>query len=174
MPAPMPPQRPDIADELLRRMAADQHARGVRDDGTLVARDPELMHTVDADNTRALQRIINEHGWPGHSLVGEEAANAAWLIAQHAELDFQLRVLDLLHEAVDRGEATPMQLAYLTDRVLLRQDRPQVYGTQYLDTGDGRGMQVWKVTDPDRLDARRTEVGLGPHADYDAEIRSNY
>ncbi|WP_431044020.1 DUF6624 domain-containing protein [Streptomyces sp. P1-3] len=174
MPDPAPPPQPRLADELLRRMAADQYARGVRADGTVVARDSELMRTVDADNTQALQRIINDYGWPGHSLVGEEAANAAWLIAQHAELDFQLRALDLLRDAVDRGEATTTHLAYLTDRCLMRQDRPQLYGTQYLDTGDGRGMRLWDVAEPDRLDARRAEVGLGPQADYEAVVRATY
>ncbi|MFG3118715.1 DUF6624 domain-containing protein [Streptomyces sp. NPDC048197] len=170
----MPPQLPTVADELLRRLAADQYARGVRDDGSLAGPDFELMRTVDAENCAALQRIINEHGWPGHSLVGEQAAHAAWLIAQHAELDFQLRALGLLRDAVDRDEATPTQLAYLTDRCLMRQQRPQLYGTQYQDSGDGRGMQLWDVADPDTLDARRVEVGLGPQAEYEAAIRSTY
>ncbi|MEJ8647125.1 DUF6624 domain-containing protein [Streptomyces sp. MS1.AVA.3] len=116
----------------------------------------------------------DEHGWPGHSLVGEQAAHAAWLIAQHAELDFQLRALALLREAVDRGEATAMQLAYLTDRCLVHQERSQVYGTQYRAMDDGRGVQLWDVADPDTLDARRAEVGLGPQAEYEKSIRSTY
>ncbi|MGW7572629.1 DUF6624 domain-containing protein [Streptomyces sp. NPDC054765] len=95
-----------------------------------------------------MQRIIDEHGWPGQSLVGEEAANAAWLIAQHAELDFQLHALELIRDAVERGAATAIQLAYLTDRCLVRQQRPQLYGTQYRDSGDGRGMQLWEVAAP--------------------------
>nr|WSX21134.1 hypothetical protein OG690_15730 [Streptomyces tubercidicus] len=170
----MPPQLPYVADELLRRLATDQYARGVRDDGSTAAPDFDLMRTVDADNTAALQRIIDEHGWPGHSLVGEQAANAAWLIAQHADLEFQLRALVLLRDAVDRDEATPTQLAYLTDRCLLHQQLPQLYGTQYRDLGDGRGPQLWDVADPDTLDARRAEVGLGPQAEYETAIRSTY
>ncbi|MGY5129199.1 DUF6624 domain-containing protein [Streptomyces nigrescens] len=170
----MPPQLPHVADELLRRVAADQYARGVRDDGSIAGPDFDLMRTVDADNTAALQRIIDEHGWPGHSLVGEQAAHAAWLIAQHAELGFQLDALVLLRGAVDRREATPAQLAYLTDRCLFHQQRPQLYGTQYRDIGDGNGPQLWEVADPDTLDARRAEVGLGPQADYERTIRSTY
>ena len=174
MTEPTTPQRPDLADELLRRMAADQHARGVRENGPDVECDHDLMRTVDADNVAALQRIIDAHGWPGHSLVGEQAANAAWLIAQHAELDFQLRALDLLDEAVNRGEATAIQRAYLLDRCLMRQGEPQLYGTQYRDINDGRGMQPWEVADPDNLDKRRSEVGLGPHAEHDAAMRARH
>ncbi|MBL1118835.1 hypothetical protein JK364_41710 [Streptomyces sp. 110] len=170
MTEPTSHQRPDLADELLRRVAADQHARGVRENGPDAECDHDLMRTVDADNVAALQRIIDEHGWPGHSLVGEQAANAAWLIAQHAELAFQLRALDLLDEAVAQGEATPVQRAYLLDRCLMRQGKPQLYGTQYHDPGGG--MRLWEVADPENLDRRRGEVDLGPHAEYDAAIRS--
>jgi hypothetical protein len=165
------PQRPDLAAELLRRMAADQHARGIHHNGHTTHPDRQLMGTVDADNTRFLQRTVDQYGWPGRTLVGEHAANAAWLLSMHTEdLAFQLRALNLLRDAVARGEATPQQLAYLTDRCLMDQDRPQLYGTQYHDPGDGRGLRLWPVAD---LDARRAEAGLGPHADYDATIRAH-
>lgn len=162
------PQRPDLADELLRRMEADQHARGVRHDGDDVAADWDRMRTVDADNVAALERIIVECGWPGHALVGERAATAAWLIAQHGELDFQLRALALLDEAVKAGDAMPRQRAMLTDRCLMRQGQPQIYGTQYRDAGDGRGMRLWDVAEPDTLDTRRVEVGLDTFAEQEA------
>ncbi|WP_329148312.1 hypothetical protein OIU91_19905 [Streptomyces sp. NBC_01456] len=170
MPDPTQTQQPDLAEHLLRRMAANQYARGVRPNGTLACRDVELMRTVDTDNTAALQRIIDKHGWPGLSLVGQQAANAAWLITQHAGLDFQLRALDLIRDAVEHGEAASQHLAILTDRVLIQQEQPQLYGTQYLDRHDGRGYQLWEVFDPDNLDARRAEVGLGPAA-YDPKLR---
>nr|WSZ96225.1 hypothetical protein OH820_11675 [Streptomyces sp. NBC_00857] len=172
MPDPTPPQRPAVADELLRRMATDQHARGVRENGPHLAPDNDLMRTVDADNTAALARILDEYGWPGLSLVGEQATTAAWLIAQHAELDFQLHALNLLRDTVAVGEAPAWHLAYLTDRCLMHQREPQLFGTQYLDTGDGRGTRLWNVADPDHLDARRAEVGLGPHAEYEAAFRA--
>jgi hypothetical protein len=165
------PQRPDLAAELLRRMAADQQARGIHHNGHTTHPDHDLMRTTDADNTTALQRTFDQHGWPGHSLVGEQAANAAWLLTMHTEPDLQLRALDLLRHAADHGDATPRQLAYLTDRCLTYQGRPQLYGTQYHDPGDGRGLRMWPVAD---LDARRAEVGPGPHADYDATIRASH
>ncbi|MFI7610911.1 YciI family protein [Nonomuraea terrae] len=49
----------------------------------------------------------------------ERAAQAAWLLAQHADRDrdFQRRCLPLLRDAVARGQAAARQLAYLVDRV---------------------------------------------------------
>uniref|UniRef100_A0AAU2V3M6 Uncharacterized protein n=1 Tax=Streptomyces sp. NBC_00003 TaxID=2903608 RepID=A0AAU2V3M6_9ACTN len=169
----MTPHRPDLTDELLRRRAADQHARGVRAHGT-VAPDFDAMRTVDADNTAALKRITAECGWPGRTLVGEEATDAAWLLAQHADADpdYQQQALTLLREAVAAGEAEPRHLAYLTDRCLVHQGEPQLYGTQYVN--DEHGLRPQTISDPDNLDTRRAGAGLGPFAEYDAQMRELY
>lgn len=42
------------------------------------------MADVHQRNAQRLDAIIQQHGWPGKSLVGEEGADAAWLILQHA------------------------------------------------------------------------------------------
>ncbi|MGW8882386.1 DUF6624 domain-containing protein, partial [Streptomyces mirabilis] len=56
-----------------------------------------------------LGEIMDEYGWPTAELVGEEAASAAWLIAQHADrqLDVQRRALRLMERAVAAGSAGP-------------------------------------------------------------------
>ena len=38
---------------------------------------------------RSLKEVVEEHGWPTHDLVGEDAASAAWLVAQHADFDVE-------------------------------------------------------------------------------------
>jgi hypothetical protein len=50
--------------------------------------------------------------------VGAGGAQAAWLLARHADHDrpSQRRCPALLQEAVQKGEADGAQLAYLTDR----------------------------------------------------------
>ncbi|WP_371653126.1 MULTISPECIES: DUF6624 domain-containing protein [unclassified Streptomyces] len=166
----MTSQRPDLTAELLRRRAADQHARGVREHG-MVAPDLEAMRTVDADNIAALKRITAEHGWPGRTLVGDQATDAAWLLVQHSDADpeFQQHALTLLREAVTAGEAEPRHLAYLTDRCLFHQGEPQLYGTQYINGKQGLCPQT--ISDPDNLDTRRAGVGLGPFAAYDRQVR---
>ena len=84
---------------------------------------------IDAQNTDRLRQILAEHGWPGQSLVGEQGAHDAWLIAQHADDDpaFQRQALELLAEAVAHGEAKPRDLAYLTDRLRVNEGREQVF-----------------------------------------------
>ncbi len=61
---------------------------------------------VRAANTDRLREIVDEIGWPGRNVVGEEGAEHAWLIAQHADrqLDSQRVFLDALARAVEAGE----------------------------------------------------------------------
>ncbi|WP_051468199.1 DUF6624 domain-containing protein [Actinomadura oligospora] len=161
-----------LRDELLRRVERDQAVRtAVAPGESLSAEAIAEWRAVDADNTAFLKGVIAEQGWPGADVVGERAAQAAWLLAQHADRDveFQRSCLPLLRAAVEAGQAKPSDLAYLVDRVRVADDRPQVYGTQYW-TQDGV-LRPRPIEDPERLDERRAAVGLGPHSDYDRTMR---
>jgi hypothetical protein len=48
-------------------------------DGSLFEGYHPRMREVHERNAERLSAILNEHGWPVRSLVGEEAAQAAWL-----------------------------------------------------------------------------------------------
>ncbi|MCK2220370.1 hypothetical protein MF672_042195 [Actinomadura sp. ATCC 31491] len=165
----------ELRDELLARLQRDQQLRLNIPRGRPVPADVLAEWTrVDTENSAFLKRVVAEHGWPGRDLVGEDGAHAAWLLAQHAghDLEFQRRCLSLLREAVERGQATAREYAYLLDRVRVREDRPQVYGTQYRHFPDG-GFGPHPVEDPERLDERRAEAGLEPHAEYDRLMRKH-
>jgi hypothetical protein len=126
----------------------------------------QLAHRlVTSRNGDKLTEIMDEHGWPGISLVGAEAARRAWLVAQHADrqLSVQRRALTLMTPAVAAGEAEEQHLAMLRDRVLINEGHPQVYGTQIAGVVDGAPVP-WPCTDPEHLDDRRAAVGLDPYA----------
>lgn len=151
-----------LRTELLERACRDQVARESLPAGDDMRAWEEIVEPVDRANTARLREIVAEHGWPGHQLVGEAAAHAAWLLAQHAPPDVQEECLRLLEDAVARGDASPRDLAYLMDRVLMHRGQPQIYGTQYLLT---RGvLTLWTVRDPGGLDERRAVLGLEPEA----------
>jgi hypothetical protein len=152
----------ELRGELLRRVAADQQAR--------VAADFDAVRRADDDNLPWLRQLVAGTGWPGRSVVGEDGAHAAWLLAQHADRDPELQrhCLDLLTAAVRDGEASPEDLVYLTDRVRLAHGEPQEYGTQMHGTPDG-----WvpgNLRDPGQVDERRAAAGLGPLAGYVARF----
>lgn len=162
---------PSLRAELLRRVAVDQVARerfvaGLRAGGPPDSAAVTRMAAIDAENTAWLAGVVARRGWPGRGLVGADAADAAFLLAQHADRDtaFQARALPLLERAHRAGEATGQQVALLTDRLAAARGRPQVYGTQ-ADVRDGR-VVLKPVADSAGLDARRASVGLPPLREY--------
>jgi hypothetical protein len=152
----------ELRAELLERAGRDQAARELVPPGHGIEQWERIVEPVDHANTARLREIVAEHGWPGRRLVGEEAAHAAWLLAQHAPPQFQEQCLPLLEDAVAQDDASPVDLAYLRDRVLMHRGEPQIYGTQYL-IKDG-ALTLWTVQDPAGLDARRAALGLEPEA----------
>ena len=163
----------ELAAELARMAAEDQRFRshGKGSARTFVRRlDAKTaleVRRIDAQNTDRLRQILSERGWPGKSVVGEQGAHDAWLIAQHADDDpaFQRQALELLAEAVAHGEAKPRELAYLTDRLRVNEGREQVFGTQMRPDGDGLPVPA-PIEERERLDERRAEVGLEPFERY--------
>jgi hypothetical protein len=150
-----------IRGELLRRAAIDRAAReAYAGDAAEMAR----LMAIDADNTAWLIGIIDQSGWPDRSQVGDEGARAAWLLAQHADCDpaAQRRFWQCLQSAVVRHEASPADLARLTDRVRLASGQKQIYGTQ-LTARAGRYVAT-RLCKPSSVDARRAAVGLEPLA----------
>ena len=152
----------DVTVELLERAGRDQAVRMSLRSGHGIPEWETAVAPVDRDNTARLLEIIGQHGWPGYRLAGEAGAHAAWLLAQHAPADVQEKCLPLLQNAVARGDASPVDLAYLLDRVLMHRGEPQVYGTQYQIRGGVP--ELWPVRDPSGLDERRARLGLEPEA----------
>ena len=167
----------ELRRELLARAGEDQRVRRLASPPTgqhefrLPDEVAEEWHRVDTDNTRWLADLVATRGWPGRTMAGEDGAQAAWLLAQHADrnLDLQRAFLDALRGAVAEGEASPANLAYLEDRVRVADERPQLYGTQFTVT-DGDFVPC-PIEDPQRLDERRAAAGLEPFAVYEAQIK---
>jgi hypothetical protein len=163
---------PALRRELLALVAEDQAAR----QALIAAKGPpdkavqDRVAAADRTSTTRMKEVVAKHGWPGKRLVGEEGANAAWLLVQHADLDrdFQKLCLPLLEKAVAAGDAEPRHYAYLHDRVAVAESRPQRFGTQYRDGKPA------PIEDEARVDERRRQVGLGTMAEYDQQMRARY
>jgi len=124
----------------------------------------EMLKTEKLQSTHRsrLKAILEKQGWPGRTLVGADGAHAAWLIVQHADAEPQLqqKCLDLM-TAAPSGEVENRDIAYLTDRILVGQKKPQKYGTQL-----GAELKPLPIEDDEGVDARRKAMGLPTLADY--------
>ncbi|HEX5352560.1 MAG TPA: DUF6624 domain-containing protein [Rhodanobacteraceae bacterium] len=131
------------------------------------------MEAVHKGNAARLADIIEQHGWPGLTLVGEEGAWAAWLIVQHSigNPPFMRQCLSLLKQAASDGEAVPWQVAMLEDRIRMYEGRPQIYGSQFQPDKNGQ-LGPYQIENPETVNDRRLAVGLNTIEERTAELRA--
>lgn len=147
---------------LMDRLAASDSEKVAKKWRQAVAR----QNALDSKNRQRLDEIVKEYGWPKRSVFGEEASGVAFLIVQHAELDYQKKYLPLIKEAAGQKEARRSDLAMLEDRILTRQGKKQIYGTQLRLNQTTQRMELYPIEDEENVDARRAAVGLEPLAQY--------
>jgi hypothetical protein len=149
----------------------DQRVRAdLATDGSLFEGYHPQMEAVHRANATQLRKVIEDHGWPGFSLVGERGALAAWRIAQHSigEPAFMRQCRDLLRQASANGDAHPWQHAYMDDRIRVFEGLPQLYGTQFR-RGEN-GAEPFPLEDPENVEALRQELGLPSLSEIAARI----
>lgn len=165
----------ELSAELVA-MADEDHR--VRDEliaeGVLYDGYQPRMRAVHDENAQRLREIIQAHGWPDRTQVGDRAAEAAWLIVHHAigHPSLQRTCLPLLQAAAERGDASAVQAAMLEDRICEFEGRPQVYGTQFDWDADGL-MSPLPIDDETHVDERRRRIGLPPLAEATAQQRAD-
>lgn len=132
----------------------------------------DSMKIIDSLNLKKVTAIIDQHGYPGKTLVGEQLSYAAFLVVQHANLKTQEKYLPLLRDAAEQGELSKSFLPLMIDRIRVKKDQPQLYGTQFFYNEKGE-IDFFPIEDKEGLDKRRAEMGLEPFDDYLKRIGYN-
>ncbi len=126
----------------------------------------KIIQKQDSINVINVKNILDEHGWLGPDIVGNEGNLTLFLVIQHSYPETQVKYLPMMREAVKNGNAHPSHLALLEDRVALGKGEKQIYGSQIGQDQETGEYYVLPLIDPDNVDERREEVGLGPIQDY--------
>lgn len=126
----------------------------------------EAIDKMDSENQQFVFNLLDNSGWP--SELSDSANNAIFLVIDHAELDAQKKYYHFIEEQANKGKVEKSSLATLHDRILMRENKKQVYGTQTkAATVDGEIIcWIWPIENAENVDKRRAEVGLSPIADY--------
>jgi hypothetical protein len=186
-------KEPVLREELISMVKDDQQLRvdvlkewaekGISPLTNKVVTDPALLKLVeqgtrkmaamDKKTRTRLGEVVKKYGWPGKTLVGPDGAHAAWLMLQHMDNDrpFQKRCLKLMKEA-PKGEVEPADIAFLTDRLLIAENKKQIYGTQLI--GENGVFRPQPIQDEENVDKRRAEVGLVPMKEYLKQAVAEY
>lgn len=102
----------------------------------------------------------------GRSLVGDKAANAAFLIVQHANYATQVKYFLLIKAAVEAEELEGQALALLQDRILVAEGKNQIYGTQLRRNEVTGQLELLPIEDEANVVQRRAELGMPPLAEH--------
>ncbi|MEO0732819.1 MAG: DUF6624 domain-containing protein [Bacteroidota bacterium] len=131
------------------------------------------MERLHLANAAALDEIISAIGYPTVDKVGQEASEAAWLIIQHAisRPAFMRKCRDLLEMAAAAGQASPLNLAYLSDRIAVYEGQPQRYGIQFDWDANGE-MSPQPYDDLVLVNQRREALGLNTLEEQTAVMRA--
>jgi len=122
----------------------------------------KIMHVVDSINIAKVKAILDTYGWLGIDEIGEKANMALFLVIQRSDSLTQVTYLPMMLKAVKDGKAKAIDLAHLEDRVLTRQGKPQLYGTQLRRSPRTGHMELFPIQDERNVNKRRAEVGLRP------------
>ena len=121
----------------------------------------KIWNEVDSLNIIKIEKIIEKHGYPGKSLVGEPTNETAWYVIQHSDKIEQY--LPLIKEASTKEDLPKHLVAMMEDRYLMQQNKPQVYGTQgstYFMNTPKQMSFIWPIEDAANVNERREDVGF--------------
>ncbi|XZE19386.1 DUF6624 domain-containing protein [Pirellulaceae bacterium SH449] len=170
---------PELRKELLQRAEQDQAIRQELIKAGMESLDQNIlakMQATDKANTERMKTIIAKHGWPTSGLVGDDGVQAAFLLLQHADHEFQKAVLPKVEIAFKENKIPGQNYALLLDRVRVGDGKPQVYGTQAKDIAEWKGREpVFEpIEDEGNVDKRREQVGLPPLSVYRKLLKDVY
>ena len=159
-----------LADELLAMAAEDLRVREkLEKDGSLYQGYHSTMRAVHERNADRVAQIVVERGWPGPDKVGAEAAQAAWLIVQHA-ISRPAVMRAMLPVLAAAGDVPRWQAAMLEDRIRVLEGRRQRFGCAF-DFDEHGEMSPLPIEEPEHVERYRAEVGLPPLSEKIAEHR---
>ena len=122
--------------------------------------------TIIEENTRKLQEIVDEIGWPTISVFGKESAMQAWDIVQHVKPNsaFHSHCLELMKQCTE-GDVEKSWIAHLEDRIRVNNGKPQLYGTEFRRNADGH-FEPFPIESVTKLDERRQAMHMESYSAY--------
>ena len=123
----------------------------------------EKNHMV---NEEKITNLLDSHGWPNKRVIGEQGNWTICNVIQHADNDVRIKYLPMMKEAVLEKQLLPRFLVRAQDRIATEQGQLQIYGGQMKYYPETKSFNVWPVFEPENIDKRREEIGLGPIAEF--------
>ncbi len=165
---------PDYAKKLFRLCAADQALYSELEiaqfkhghDSKEVQDIWQKKKSINQKNQGELEQLLQDKGWPKRSEVGMLAANSAFLIIQHSNLEKMKQYIPTLKKLCNEGEGSCQAFAMMYDRIECSENRPQRYGTQIRYNKGSNEYELFPLENEGLLHEYREWAGLPLIEDY--------
>ncbi|AEI38508.1 DUF6624 domain-containing protein [Zymomonas mobilis] len=119
----------------------------------------KAVDETDRNNSRAFKKMVEKEGLLSLSQVGGQAVAAEFRLIQHVrDIAFQKSLLEMMQKLFAHHDFPGDYVALLEDYLLVKDGKPQFFGTQIKKEGS-----LYPVIDKDQLDIRRASHGLPPY-----------
>lgn len=143
------------------------HAIFDRDQKTRTGDDSTaFMHYIDSCNLVQVKVLLEKYGWIGRSVIGDKANSTLFLVIQHADLETQLTYFPLLQKSAEMGESRFSNAALMQDRILMRQEKKQIYGSQVVYDNVTGAPKFYPIEDEKNVNVRRAMIGMSTLEEY--------
>ncbi len=164
----------DYAKKLWRMSAYDQAYYDVLkiaraktgNNSTVTKAIRDLKAMINERSQVELETLIEEKGWPAISDVGAIAAEAAFLVIQHSDLDKQKKYLPIIKNLCRVNEASWGNYALMYDGIQVSSNLPQKYGSQVRFNKEKNNYELWPLENETKVCEWRMELGLQSFSDY--------
>lgn len=130
----------------------------------------QKQNEIDSTNLIYIERVFEEFGYPGKSLVGDSTCEVAWYVVQHSpRIDLYF---DKIKKAGKKEELPYHLVAMMEDRYLMQQGKCQIYGTQgqCRNTSSGeRFCFIWPIKSPKKVNKLREKAGFTSTVEQNAK-----
>lgn len=125
----------------------------------------EKEESIDSLNMEIIDSLLQK-GLPKR--LKPESYKTIWLVIDHATLEYQEKYIPLIKDMSEENLIDADNYAILYDRVRMKNNLPQKYGTQSVQFGtpDSMKLYIWPIEKPSLVDSLRGSVGLSPMDDY--------
>ncbi len=105
-----------------------------------------------------LNKLIEQFGYPGRTLVGQEST-IAFSIISSANIEYKEKYYKIIIDAADKGELAWSDVAFFVDKVKVAKKEKQIYGTQFM-FNEQQKIRYYPIEDINNLNKRREKAGL--------------
>ena len=125
----------------------------------------EAVEKVDIKNISIIDSLLRD-GLPEN--LTPQSYKTIWIVIDHASFEKQEQYFPLIGEMSQKGLIGKDEHAILYDRIAMKRNCPQRYGSQTIQFGklDAMNLYVYPVENPALLDSLRASVGMSSMEEY--------